>query len=65
MIMGYIKNSSIIEIGNVVKTTKEHSSVLVKFTKGSIVKIVDIDHVRGYTIEDENGNRVSEIGWTI
>jgi len=26
---------------------------------------VDIDQMRGYTIEDEDGNRVSEIGWEI
>lgn len=63
--MGYIKNSSIIEIDTVVKTTREHSSFLGKFTKGSIVKIIDIDPVRGYTIGDEHGNRVSEIGWII
>lgn len=62
--MGYIKNSTN-EIGNVVTTTREHSSLLGKFTTGSHVKIVDIDPIRGYTIEDENGNRVSEIGWTI
>ena len=62
--MGYIKNSTN-DIGDVVTTTREHSSLLGKFTKGSHVKIVDIDPVRGYTIEDENGNRVSEIGWTL
>lgn len=62
--MAYIKNPTI-EIGNVVTTTKEHSSLLGKFTKGSLVKIVDIDPVRGYAIEDENGNRAIEIGWTI
>ena len=62
--MGYIKNSTN-EIGNLVTTSCEHSSLLGKFTKGSLVKIVDIDPVRGYTIEDEFGNRVSEIGWTI
>ena len=62
--MGYFKNSTT-EIGNVVTTAREHSSLLGKFTKGSRVKIVDIDPIRGYTIEDENGNRVSEIGWTI
>ena len=62
--MGYIKNSTN-EIGNMVTTTREHSSLLGKFTTRSHVKIVDIDPVRGYTIEDENGNRVSEIGWTI
>ena len=62
--MAYIKNSTT-EIGNVVKTTREHSSMVGKFTKGSHVKIVDIDPIRGYTIEDENGNRVGEIGWII
>jgi hypothetical protein len=62
--MAYIKNSTI-EIGNMVTTTKEHSSLLGKFTKGSLVKIVDIDSVRGYTIEDEFGNRTTEIGWII
>lgn len=62
--MGYIKNSTN-DISDVVTTTREHSSLLGKFTKGSRVKIVDIDPVRGYTIEDENGNRVSEIGWII
>ena len=62
--MGYIKNSTN-KIGIVVTTTREHCSLLGKFTKGSHVKIVDIDPIRGYTIEDENGNRVSEIGWTI
>jgi len=62
--MAYIKNSTI-EIGSLVTTTREHSSLIGKFTKGSIVKITDIDPLRGYTIEDENGNKVSEIGWTI
>ena len=62
--MGYIKNSTN-EISNWVTTTREHCSLVGKFTTGSHVKIVDIDPIRGYTIEDENGNRVSEIGWTI
>jgi len=35
-----------------------------KFTTGSRVKITDIGE-RGYSIEDEEGNRVVEIGWTI
>lgn len=62
--MSYIKNSTN-EIGNIVTTTREHSSLLGKFTTGSRVRIVDIDPVRGYTIEDKDGNRVSEIGWII
>lgn len=62
--MGYIKNSSK-EIGDWVTTTREHCSLAGKFTKGSKVRIIDIDPIRGYGIEDEDGNRVIEIGWII
>ena len=62
--MAYIKNSNK-EIGNWVTTTKEHSSMVGKFTKGSRVKIVDIDPMRGYAIEDEFGNKLCECGWTL
>ena len=34
-------------------------------TAGSRVKITDIDPMRGYSIVDEEGNRISEIGWII
>ena len=62
--MAFIKNN-INEIGKWVVTTKEHSALSGTFTVGSRVKIVDIDPVRGYTIEDKYGNRVIEIGFTI
>ena len=61
--MTYIKNNTN-EIGNWVVTTRVHDSMVGKFTKGSRVKITDIGE-RGYSIEDENGNRVVEIGWVI
>ena len=61
--MAYIKNNTH-EIGNWVVTTIVHDSMTGKFTKGSRVKITDIGE-RGYSIEDENGNRVVEIGWVI
>ena len=32
---------------------------------GSKVKIIGIDPVRGYAIEDEHGNKMYEIGWEI
>lgn len=63
--MAYIKNNNQYEIGRWTITKKEHSALNGTFTKGSRVKIVDIDPVRGYAIEDEYGNRVSEIGWEI
>jgi hypothetical protein len=35
------------------------------FMVGSRVKIVDVDPMRGYAIEDKDGNRMVEIGWVI
>ena len=53
------------QIGDCVKTTIVHKSLSGKFTKGSLVKITEIDDVRGYTIEDSEGHTISEIGWKI
>ena len=61
--MAYIQNNNY-EIGNWVFTTRVHESMTGKFIKGSRVKITDIGE-RGYSIEDEEGNRVVEIGWII
>ena len=61
--MAYIKLGN--KIGDWVITNKPHESLGGVFTVGSKVKIVDIDPVRGYTIEDEYGNKMYEIGWKI
>ena len=61
--MAYIKKNGT-KIGDWAITTRVHESMTGKFTKGSIVKITDIGE-RGYSIEDEEGNRVVEIGWII
>ena len=62
--MAFIKNNTN-EVGKLVITTKEHSAFNGTFTVGSRVKIIDINPIRGYTIEDVKGNRISEIGWII
>lgn len=62
--MAFIKNNKK-EIGKWVITKKEHSSSSGTFTVGSRVKIVDINPIRGYAIEDKHSNRIVEIGWTI
>lgn len=62
--MAFIKNNTN-KIGDWVVTEMEHSSLCGTFTVGSQVKVVDIDPIRGYTIEDAEGNRISEIGWII
>ena len=53
------------EIGAWVITKKRHESVAGIFTKGSKVKIIDINPIRGYDIEDEYGNKMYEIDWEI
>ena len=60
----FVKNSQL-EIGDWVVTTRNHECMLGTMLKGSVVKIIDIDPIRGYGIEDEEGNRVIEIGWEI
>ena len=62
--MAFIKNNSP-KIGDLVITKRVHSCLNGTMTRGSLVKIIDIDSMRGYSIEDEKGNRVREIGWTI
>ena len=53
------------EIGDWVITKRRHESMASTFTMGSKVKIIGIDPVRGYAIEDEYGNKMCEIGWDI
>jgi len=63
--MAFIPSNKGRQIGDWVTTTIEHSALCGKFTAGSRVQIVEIDPVRGYGIQDEYGNRIIEIGWTI
>lgn len=62
--MAFISNNNT-KVGDWVFTKKEHRSMSGVFTIGSLVQITDIDPVRGYTIEDKQGNKMIEIGWTI
>lgn len=62
----YIKKESGFNIGDWTETTEKHESLSGTSTVGSKVKIIDIDPVRGYSIvEDEAGNRMLEIRWTV
>lgn len=61
--MGYINfNNEKLKIGDRVITTREFTSLIGKFTKGTEVTIKDIGD-RGYAIEDDEGNYMCEIGW--
>lgn len=62
--MAYITSKNN-KIGDWVITTKRHESMAGTFTTGSKVKIIGIDPIRGYAIEDERGNKMYEIGWEI
>ena len=61
----YIKKESGLNIGDWVETTVEHESLSGTFTAGSKVKIIGIDPMWGYSVEDEDGNQMWEIGWTV
>lgn len=61
--MGYISNTPDFKIGDIVELTREVEAIAGRFTKGSIVKIIDIDSTRGYGFTDSKGNRVIECGW--
>ena len=61
--MAFIRHNSI-KIGDTVKTTIIHDSDSGYFEIGTLVKVIDISE-RGYDVEDEDGNRMIEIGWVI
>lgn len=61
--MSFIKNSES-KVGKTVILTESKESCGGGFEKGSKVKITHEDSQRGYTFEDENGNRVIEAGFT-
>lgn len=60
--MAYVKNWSP-QIGERVKTTRKISSFGGYFEKGSIVTIIGKGE-HGYDIQDDEGNRIVECGWT-
>lgn len=61
----YIKENCQFNIGDWIETTVEHESLSGTFTVGSKVKIIGIDPMWGYSVEDEDGNQMWEIGWTV
>ena len=62
--MAYIKKTGK-QSGDWVYTTKVHESLAGTFTIGSYVQIIEIDPMRGYGIQDADGNMMIEIGWEI
>ena len=62
--MAYIKHKNGYDIGEKTKTTVIHDSCAGYFEIGTEVTVIGVSE-RGYDIQDDEGNRVEEIGWTI
>ena len=62
--MAFIRTHKSPEIGDRVKTTKEHTLGYGYFEVGTEVTVTGISE-RGYDIADDEGNEMVEIGWTI
>ena len=65
--MAWVETKKQIRVGDWVetKTVHKHPSGIGYFERGSLVKVIDIDPMRGYSIEDGDGHRITEIGWII
>ena len=63
--MAFIKYRNEYEIGDRVKTKIMHESLEGYFEIGTEVTVTDVNNIRGYTIEDDEGNKIIEIGWVI
>ena len=61
--MAYIKKNNYL-VGRKVILTEEKKSMIGKFTVGSVVTITEVDQIRGYSFEDEEGNKVIEAGFS-
>ena len=65
--MAWIETKKKIEVGDYVITTKKHQHPfgIGYFEKGTPVRVTAIDDMRGYSIADDEGHQICEIGWTI
>ena len=61
--MGFIKYDNGFKIGDKVRTTRKFESCAGYFELNSIVTIVGISE-RGYDIADEDGNKITECGFS-
>lgn len=65
--MAWVEQKRKIEVGDRVITTRKHNHPfgIGYFEKGTEVKVTAIDDMRGYSIEDDEGHAITEIGWVI
>ncbi|MBQ3944140.1 MAG: hypothetical protein II670_00825 [Alphaproteobacteria bacterium] len=65
--MAWVAQRRKIEVGDRVVTTRTHRHPcgIGYFEKGTEVKVTAIDDMRGYSIEDDDGHSIAEVGWVI
>lgn len=65
--MAWVAQRRKIEVGDRVVTTRKHIHPwgIGYFEVGTEVKVTAIDNMRGYSIEDDDGHAITEIGWVI
>lgn len=65
--MAWVEQKREIKVGDRVVTTRKHNHPwgIGYFEKGTEVIVTDIDNMRGYSIEDDDGHSITEIGWVI
>jgi hypothetical protein len=51
-------------IGRKAYINEKKESMIGYFQIGSVVTITAVDDIRGYTFEDDKGNRIIEAGWS-
>lgn len=52
------------EVGDWVRTTKAHKNFYGEFEVGTLVQVIAVEQ-RGYSITDDDGNTITEVGFTI
>lgn len=61
-IMAYVKNNDKFEVGDWVTTARKVTSSAGYFEPGTKVKVIGKSY-RGYDLEDEYGNKITETGY--
>ena len=61
-IMAYVENKNGFQVGDWATTTRQITCLKGSFEEGTRVKVVGVSD-RGYDLEDEIGNRITETGF--
>jgi hypothetical protein len=61
----FIRNVMGHKVGDRVVTTRDHTALVGTMQAGTEVIVTAIDDMRGYSIVDDEGNRLIECGWEL